>query len=140
MGAPDTTVAVDAGTLAEREQPKVPVELREGLLEQVMVQSINEDRYATATESTGDTLRGDAYRKIVHRADSAFDFFSLLLPVRIAAEELGDAKEDIERRVKRGDSRWKIGLRAATAIVWAFWHAAKFPWSSSRETKGAGSS
>lgn len=42
-----------------------------------------------------------------------------LLPARIVEEDLGDALEDIHRRIERGDPAWQIYRRAFSAIAWA---------------------
>jgi hypothetical protein len=40
-----------------------------------------------------------------------------ILPIRLATEDLGDYREDIENRANRGE-RWLLLLRVLTAILW----------------------
>ena len=51
------------------------------------------------------------------QAHRLLDFWALFLPARIAAEDLGDYFEDINRRALSGQ-RWLLALRVAAAIFW----------------------
>jgi hypothetical protein len=59
---------------------------------------------------------------------SIVDFAGLLLPRRLANEELGDALEDIQARHERGEAEWRLYLIVLSAIFWAYWHAVWFGW------------
>ncbi len=67
-----------------------------------------------------------------HRTDLAtrstharmFDVFSLILPTRLANEEIGDAMEDIERRIARGCPAWHVWVKIISTMFWALAHAA----------------
>jgi hypothetical protein len=46
------------------------------------------------------------------------EVWSLFLPMRIQREELGDAIEDVNRRILEGQPNWRIKVRALMAIFW----------------------
>jgi len=52
------------------------------------------------------------------RALRVLDSLALILPARIATEELGDYIGDINRRAAAGQSCWKIYLRMLAAMFW----------------------
>jgi len=53
------------------------------------------------------------------------DAWAAILPIRIAKEDLGDYREDIERRADAGQ-RWLLWLRVITALVWTGINAVGF--------------
>jgi hypothetical protein len=64
--------------------------------------------------------------------------FSPLLPTRLANEEIGDALEDIERRIARDCPSWHVWAKVVSTIIWASLHAIATVWSPGGEKKGAG--
>ena len=52
------------------------------------------------------------------RALALLDLASLLAPKRVREEEIGDALEDIHRRLSQGQPAWKIYLRVASTLFW----------------------
>lgn len=52
------------------------------------------------------------------RAEAIFDFIALLIPKRLRNEELGDASEVIEARIRAGHPSWKIYTKVASTIFW----------------------
>jgi hypothetical protein len=46
------------------------------------------------------------------------DSWSVLMPQRIVNEDFGDFREDINRRIARGQSRRMIWLRVVAAVFW----------------------
>ncbi|MCB9762275.1 MAG: hypothetical protein H6739_20920 [Alphaproteobacteria bacterium] len=55
------------------------------------------------------------------------DFVGLLIPVRVANEELGDALEDIHKRLAQGGAVWKVYVRAVSAASWAVVNSVRGP-------------
>lgn len=51
---------------------------------------------------------------------------SAILPARIADEELGDAMEDIERRIAVGRPMSEIRLKIWASVGWAVFHSATY--------------
>jgi hypothetical protein len=68
-------------------------------------------------------LRAQGRAGIPRRAARAFSVLSAILPPRIADEELGDALEDIARRVRSRRPMWEIELKVAMTVVWSLLHA-----------------
>jgi hypothetical protein len=66
------------------------------------------------------------------------DTFALFLPTRVANEEIGDALEDIKRRVVRGCPPWHVWAKVVSTIIWASLHAIATVWSPGGGKKGAG--
>lgn len=59
------------------------------------------------------------------RAMTAFETLSLMVPARIAAEDIGDAMEVIGRLVHAGSPPWKIYLKTASACFWVVLNATR---------------
>lgn len=55
-------------------------------------------------------------------AVSALDFLSMLVPKRIANEEIGDALEQINAMVRARRPRWFINVKVATTFFWVTVH------------------
>jgi hypothetical protein len=64
-------------------------------------------------------------RPTVQRASAVLDFCSLLLPSRVADEQLGDLLETVHEMVADGQASWRIYLRTASGIAWTFYNAAR---------------
>ena len=64
-------------------------------------------------------------------------FFALLLPPRIAREELGDALEQMTELQKAGCPAWQLWARAISAVAWAVFHTAT--WVAEKWIKASGS-
>jgi hypothetical protein len=58
----------------------------------------------------------------VHRARVWLHVTELILPPRIASEEIGDLLEVIAQYHREGRPAWNIYVRAITGIVFAVWH------------------
>jgi hypothetical protein len=72
-----------------------------------------------------------AYAQSLHRSPVSIrllDVWSCILPIRIAGEDLGGFVEDIDRRLKRGQT-WRVGLCAISAIFWTGLNAFGYGWS-----------
>jgi hypothetical protein len=48
-----------------------------------------------------------------------------LLPTRINDEQIGDAIEERQRRLERGQSSWRVSLWFSAQVAWAFYAALK---------------
>jgi hypothetical protein len=59
-------------------------------------------------------------------AEWMFRICELLIPPRVAREELGDAFEDIGALISRGCSRMKVWARILLAVVWALIHGLQY--------------
>lgn len=138
-----------SATLEEYAHEAVKLLHRQGRVDEHLFQALREARpkRAAEIEALAWLVRGGrpliaaksgipAAARVVLRASHLFDLASLFLPVRVANEELGDALEDIHRRVERGCLAWKIYLRAITAILWATWNAIT-GWRPARDKRGA---
>lgn len=82
---------------------------------------------AVATIMTGaaaePSLAPSKKERVTDRVRRAFAFAELLVPQRIAAEELGDAMEQITSFARGRRPHWQIYLKVATTIFWVLWHA-----------------
>lgn len=59
----------------------------------------------------------------IARATMALDFVSMLVPMRLEREEIGDALERINAMAAAGRPSWFIYLKVATASWWVAWHS-----------------
>ena len=84
--------------------------------EQIVLNRI--DRITSRPATTKIRVR---YRRKL-RINGAIDWFSIFIPRRIADEELGDALEQINERLDRGE-RWKPITQAIMACLWAALHS-----------------
>jgi hypothetical protein len=57
------------------------------------------------------------------RATRALDFVGLLVPKRIADEELGDAAEYIDGMIEQGRPRWQVYLKLVSTVLWVLFNA-----------------
>jgi hypothetical protein len=64
------------------------------------------------------------------RVRTWFDFLQLLVPKRIADEEIGDALEDNVRLYREGRPKWWIYLRTARAVFFMLLHSVGEIWRS----------
>lgn len=75
---------------------------------------------AVSRESTPEIL--EIQRILFHqplkRPRQALEFVSLLVPRRIAEEEIGDALEQIHRLSCLGRPRWQLWLKVMTTLFW----------------------
>lgn len=62
--------------------------------------------------------RSKAARRSARTSFRVLDMWSILLPHRVATEDLGDYLEDIQRRANSDQSSWVIFLRVVAAIFW----------------------
>ena len=67
--------------------------------------------------------RGPATVRHLARARRTFGILSALVPRRIADEELGDAEEDIERRITEGRPAIEVNLKIGATVFWTLVHA-----------------
>jgi sigma-70-like protein len=65
-----------------------------------------------------ETLHADARPILWARASGFFDTISVFIPGRIADEDLGDALEDIHRRLCAGQRSWRIYCKIASTAFW----------------------
>jgi hypothetical protein len=59
------------------------------------------------------------------RVTRVFNFIELLVPRRLADEEIGDAMELIDRLALAGCPRWQIYLKAASAVLFVLLNAVR---------------
>lgn len=64
--------------------------------------------------------------RVLNRAKGIFGLASALLPARVVDEELGDALEDVNRRLKEGRPRYEINLKIWGAVFWATFHSTSY--------------
>jgi hypothetical protein len=64
-----------------------------------------------------------AQAQALARANRALGVVELLVPKRIANEELGDAMEHVCSMVERGAPRWHVYFKVLTTIFWVLLHA-----------------
>lgn len=60
--------------------------------------------------------------KPLARASRALGLIELLVPKRIADEEIGDAMEVIVRMVDHGQPAWRVYLKVASTVFWVLLH------------------
>lgn len=60
----------------------------------------------------------------LRRANRVFEILELVVPARIAKEEIGDAMEVIAMLTQRGRPAWHIYVKLFATIFWVFVHAA----------------
>ncbi len=65
-------------------------------------------------------------QKSLMRVSRALGVVELLVPRRIANEELGDAMEVIVRLVKQRRPSWQVCLKVATTVCWVVFNALRF--------------
>lgn len=54
----------------------------------------------------------------IRRSINVLDSLSLLVPRRLAEEEIGDALERVRNLVRLGRPRWHVWLKVATTVFW----------------------
>lgn len=89
------------GLLHQGGKPHAPLFLRSTLLDPEEVETEQQAR---------------ALNHAVGRVSKAFEFIDLLLPKRLADEEIGDALELMNRLVQEGRPRWQIYVKGASAV------------------------
>lgn len=67
----------------------------------------------------------DESPRATDRARRIFAVVRLVVPRRIADEELGDAMEEIAALARGRRPPWQIDLKVATTILWVLLHAAR---------------
>ncbi len=55
---------------------------------------------------------------LFHSCVTALDLLACLMPERIATEDIGDAVEDLYRRIGSGQPAWRIRLKLMTTAFW----------------------
>jgi hypothetical protein len=63
------------------------------------------------------------YSGILSRVAQGFDLLQLVVPKRIADEEIGDALELIDRLARERRPKWRIYLKAASAVFFVLLNA-----------------
>jgi len=128
-------------TLAEFEDEQHAIQRWQDFLEDVLTRqqiALDLENQVAAHASAG-RLRTLDFMRECSAQDSALDlrplipgtlqvvdFASLLLPPRLANEEIGDAMEVAGRIVHEGRSPWRASLVMLVSLFWAFWHAIRF--------------
>jgi len=71
-------------------------------------------------DTSRQVIRRGASKKtdVLNAVHAIFDFVSLLVPRRLANEELGDALEVINREIAKRRPRWRIWLKVGTTLFW----------------------
>lgn len=78
-----------------------------------------------------------AQRTMLH-VDRTFRFVSLLVPKRLANEEIGDALEVITEHFKRSPKRWPVYLKLVTTIFWIAVNTIRYLLASLKGSKAEG--
>lgn len=76
--------------------------------------------YTQNRDTSRPASRRDTSKKmdLPNAVHAIFDFVSLLVPRRLANEELGDALEVINREIAKRRPRWRIWLKVGTTLFW----------------------
>ncbi len=62
----------------------------------------------------------------LRRASAIFDFVELVLPRRVATEEIGDAMEAIAALIRSGRPTWQVYVKVVATVFWLIVHAAHY--------------
>jgi hypothetical protein len=57
------------------------------------------------------------------QAERVLDTWAIWMPDRVVDEQLGDALEDINRRIREDQPRWAIRLKVAATMFWLTVHS-----------------
>jgi len=92
-----------------------------------------EEEFFRAEQRAG--VRRANLRQAQRTAQKVLDLWAILLPTRIANEDLGDYLEDIHRLSAAGQSRWIIYLRCVVAVFWTGANTVGYFWKAIGKTK-----
>ncbi len=87
-----------------------------------MLVVLNPERVQLGDFSRARIRKQLAAERAARRAERSFNTLSSFLPKRLCNEEIGDALEDITRRVREGQPVWQLYAKMLSTWVWVLWH------------------
>lgn len=76
----------------------------------------------TVDRTTALVPSAEDYPRVLRQANQILDIIELLVPKRIADEELGDAMESMGALIKRGRPVWQIRVKLVSTVFWVIVH------------------